>query len=76
MANIKEIDELNEEVDKLKKENVIDRESRNKRQFDHLRVGDGSPSRYSMVAHSRVSDIEMIENERLGVKLTEKNKEY
>ena len=33
LANIKEIDELNEEVDKLKKENVIDRESKNKKNF-------------------------------------------
>lgn len=35
---IKEIDGLNQQIDKLKKENVIDRDSRNRRTFDNLKV--------------------------------------
>ena len=54
LDNIREIDSLNEEVDKLKKENVIDRDSRSRR-IDQLRLGDPSPTRLSAVAHSRVS---------------------
>lgn len=75
LDNIREIDSLNEEVDKLKKENVIDRDSRSRR-VDQLRLGEPSPTRLSAVAHSRVSEFELMDNERLSMRLGEKAKEY
>jgi predicted RNase H-like nuclease (RuvC/YqgF family) len=54
---MREIDSLNDQIDKLKKENVIDRDSRNRRTFDNLKVAEGSRSRYSVISHSRVSDL-------------------
>ena len=61
--NLKEIDTLNSQIDKIRKENVIDRDSRSRKHHDNLRVNEVSRSRFSNnYSYSRVSEMEQIEN--------------
>lgn len=65
------------QMEKVRRQNVIDRQARKSSEYLRIERGNAN-SRYSIINmhNSRMSELELLDNQRFSLKLSEKNKEY